>query len=263
MRAVDQRNLFIGPGGRVGKPLKEALELYVGNTKQWRSQSYQDAIKDLPNGLLVLMGIIERLTPQYHLLENATELSSCPFVTLQAPWHYYSLISEFFGAQLQAQGNLDVQTNGELDSIGELQQQWLGDIPIAILVELLLSQENEEFRVRLKELASQLHEAPLTDLRRVTSQVCGGIASLLKNHHTQIQAFQEKYRSRYGDLRVQQYVTSGAVYLPTLAPTLQGPLKPMTGQPEHSEQSEPASSKGEPANSLLGVLGIADKCQII
>jgi len=257
MREVDEKNLLVAPGGHVGQPLREALNQYEAEIKQWRSESYQTTMAELPKGVLLLNGLIERLAPHYHLLENAEELSSCPLIALHAPWHYYSLISKLFAARLQAQGSLDPQAVVALDLIKKTPQKWLGDIPLAHLVELLSNRENEHFRTRLKELVSELRKAPVANLNRILPDISRGIASLLQEHDTDIHAIHEKYKSRYGETHVKGYLTTGATYMPTLAPTIRLPVQPRVGQVQLGEETEPTETPCDPANSLLGVLAPA------
>jgi hypothetical protein len=259
MRAVDQQNLFVAPGGKIGQALDESLDRYVSELKQWRSKSYLKALKGVPKGLLLLNGLLERLVPQYHLFENAIELSSCPLIPLRAQWHYYSMVSTFFAARVQAQNDQGAQAIDTLGPIGEPQQQWLGNIPIPDLIYFLQQRENGAFRTKLRDLVSKLHEAPVADLSRVAFEVKEGIASLLESHNAEIRAIQEKYKPRVGSLRVQQYVTTGAIYLPTLAPALHAPGRSKGNQPAQSRHGEPPAEKGESANSLLGVLAVADE----
>jgi hypothetical protein len=258
MAKVDEQNLFVAPGGHVGQPLHEALDQYEEEIKQWRSESFQVALKEMPKGILLLNGLIERLAPHYHLLENAEELSSCPLIALDAPWHYYSLISKFFAAQLQSKGDLDAQGVAALDLIKEPQQKWLGDIPLSNFVDLLSSRENERFRVRMLELVSELHKAPIAKLNRITPDVCRGIASLLRDHDTDIHAIQEKYKSRYGETGVRAYITAGATYMPTLAPTIRVPDQSSAEHVKPGEDPKPTERQpDDPAKSLLGVLAPA------
>jgi hypothetical protein len=256
MREVDEKNLFVAPGGYVGEPLHDALDRYDEEKRQWRSESYRTTMAGLPKGVLLLNGLIERLVPQYHLLENAAELSSCPLVALHAPWHYYSLVSKFFTARLQSTGNLEPQAIAVLDSIKKSPQQWLGDIPLAHLVDLLSNRENERFRTRLNELVTELRKARVSDLNVIVPEVCGGIASLLKENDTEIKAIQEKYKPRYGEERVAAYLTSGATYMPTLAPSVRI-AESGREQPRPRQDSEPTAMQDQPANSLLGILAVA------
>jgi hypothetical protein len=260
MREVDEKNLFVAPGGHVGQPLREALDQYEAEIKQWRSESYQTTMAELPKGVLLLNGLIERLAPHYHLLENAEELSSCPLIALHAHWHYYSLISKFFAARLQAQGSLDPQAMVvALELLKKTPQKWLGDIPLAHLVDLVSNRENEHFRTRLNELVTELRRAPVANLNRILPDVSRGIASLLQGHDTDIHAIQEKYKSRYGETCVKGYLTTGATFMPTLAPTVRFPIQTGSDQPKPTKYSEMANKQDDPANSLVGVMAVANE----
>jgi hypothetical protein len=201
---------------------------------------------------------MERLAPQYHLLENADGLSSCALVPLRAPWHYYSLISKFFADQLRASGNLDEKALGALDLMNEPKHKWLGNVPVTELVHFLKNRENLGLRASLKEAVSQLRDASLPDLSRIAPQVCRGIALLLQEHDAEILPILEKYKSRYGNV-AQQYVTTGVTFMPTLAPTVRDPRRSVADQPQPGAQPEPPAKQGESANSLLGILAVADK----
>jgi len=248
---VDRQKLFVAPGATVGQPLGEAFEQYVAEIEQWRSQSYRAAMKELPKGLVVLSCLIERLAPQYHLLENAQELSACPLIALPAPWHYYGLVSRFFAADLRANGYLDVEGISTLNSLDEPQHEWLGNVPINDLLELLANRENQEFRSGLNDLVSELRGSAPTALKRVTGEVCRGLMDLLHKHKTEIQTILEKYKKRLGDAHVQQYVTTGASYRLTLSPTLRDFGEAMVGQSGPGAEVGLGAKKDDAANSLL------------
>jgi len=254
MRKVDEQKLFVGPGGYVGQPLREALDLYEAEIKHWRSESYQKTMGELPKGALLLVALVERLAPHYHLLENARELSSCPLIALQAHWHYFSQISRFFATQLQAQGSLDVHAMNAMDLMQKPQQKWLGGIPFAHLADLLSNRENERFRLRLGELVSELRKASVANLNRIVPEVCEGLVSLSKEHDADIQAIQEKYKSRYGDGGVAAYVTGGATYMQMLAPSTRIPDQSKADQLRLDEVPERKEKQNDPANSLLGIM---------
>ncbi len=253
MRKVDEQNLFVAPGGHVGQPLREALDIYEAEVRQRRSESYQKTMAKMPKGVLLLVALIERFAPHYHLIENAQELSSCPLISLQAHWHYFSLISSFFAAQLQTRGILNAQAMNAIDLTQNPQQKWLGDIPFPHLVHLLSDGANEQFRLRLRELTSDLREAPIASLNRIAPEVSVGIASLLKQHDSDIQIIQEKYRSRYGDGGVAAYVTKGASFMEMLAPSIRIPEQPKTERMGQNGDPEQKENQNGPANSLLGL----------
>jgi hypothetical protein len=258
LKGVDERNLFVAPGGKVGQPLLEALEQYASETSQWRSQSYQAVAEGLPKGLLVLNAIIERIGPQYHLLENARELSSCPMIPLNAPWHYYSLISKYFADRLQAKGYLDAHAIDSQSILNEPQKEWLGNIPIRELIEMTSRRENEGFHVHMGELVSELYSAPLTDLGRLVPEICRKIAHLLGENHSEIQIIKEKYKSRYSAQSVDRYVTPGPNFRLTPAPALQLPTRQGGAAVTVEGESKLELDEKKATRSLIGVLSVAD-----
>ena len=256
MREVDEKHLFVAPGGYVGQPLPEALNRYDGEMRHWRSESYQTVVAGLPKGVLLLNGLIERLVPHYHLLENAEEFSSCPLVALQVPSYYYSLISKFFASRLHVQGGLEPQAMTALDSIKDSRSKWLGDIPLAHLVELLSNHQNERFRTRLNELFAELHKARIEDLNVIVPEVCSGITSLFNENDAEIATIQEKYKPRYGEKSVAAYLTASPTYVPTLAPTIGKPALSESEQLSSREGYESLAKQNEPAHSLLAALDV-------
>lgn len=246
MQAVDKQALFVAPGGEVGQPLEEALEQYENDIKRWRSKGHQAMMASLPKGLLLLNGLIERFAPLYHLLENANGLSSCPLIPLRAPWHYYSLISQFLAEQLLLRGDIDAQTTAMLRSMNDPKRRWLGNIPITQLLELRLNKANEQFRMNLQQSVSKLHQASLKDLKGVVASVCREIVSLFAAHDEKILEIQEAYKSRYKDFTVKDCVTPAAAVLPALAPVV--------GLSDRWTSDE--KQRDEPGRSLLGILAV-------
>ena len=256
MRGVDEQKLFVAPGGYVGQPLGEALDQYVEEIKRWRSKASQEMLLALPKGGLLLNGLMERLAPHYHLLENAAELSASPLFALEASWHYYTVLSKFFAARLRAQGAIGAEAVGASELVGEREHRWLGNVPVNHLIHLLSRRENEGFRVELNALVSELRDATVAGLDSVVTTVCRGVASLLNAHDLGVQAIQKKYEARYGGKTVASYVTAGAAYLPALAPIPR--IQCQSGT--HSDpQSEMPRGDHESANSLLGALGVAPR----
>ncbi len=68
---VDRNHLFVAPGGPVDEPLADALQRYQVEMETWRSKEWLDIFTRIPEHQRVFNGICERLSPQYHLLENA------------------------------------------------------------------------------------------------------------------------------------------------------------------------------------------------
>lgn len=245
MRAVDENQLFVAPGGVVGQPLRKALEQYNEEIKHWRSESYQAAMAKVPKGLVLMNGLAERFAPHYHLLENAEGLSACPLLSLRAPWHYHSLISRFFEQRAVTEGELDQQATAALHTVSELKRRWLGNIPVLDLIQLRLDGENADFRTRLWLNVSELHEASSGALNRITRKFSDEIASLLAEHDAEIGAILRAYKSKNQDADVDSYVTPAASVLVTVSPDVR------FGDPLSSGRK-----RIEPARSLVAFLAL-------
>jgi hypothetical protein len=257
LAAVDRYRLFIAPGAEIGQPLQEGLESYLEAIREWRSDEHISELSNLPRGMLLLNALMERITPQYHLLENAEELSSCPMVCLPAHWHYYSLACKFFEQRLKAQGVLDEATINTVRGINQPELKWLGNIPVEGLVDLRRNNENETFRKALKDRISELHGAALSDLNRITSEVCRSIASLLNAHNGRIGEIEKKYQSKYRNIAIGSWATLAATLVPALAP-IAGITAPLAlgGTYLNAKLSE-RKERAKAARSLMGILAAA------
>jgi len=244
LQAVDKHQLFVAPGGGVGEPLTAALTRYEEEMKQWRSDRYLASMAHLPKGMLLLLGLIERIAPYYHLLENAEELGSSPLLALPAHWHYYSLISRVFAEECVAHGDLEAETLAAWAAINEPKRQWLGNIAIPGLVELRRNNENHELRTRMARNASDLHEAAVKDLNRIALSVGRDIASAFTEHDAELQTLHDRYAATYKELAGGEHLTPAGNVLATFAPVTRPP-----GPSVSTSQTEPS----EPSRSLIGV----------
>jgi hypothetical protein len=73
IQAVERHALFEPPGADIGEPVGQALQRYEHYVKTWRTPEFLQTYERAPVGSKVLNGIIERLSPQFHLFENAEE----------------------------------------------------------------------------------------------------------------------------------------------------------------------------------------------
>ena len=108
--AVDRDHLFVAPGAPVDEPLREVLARYEKEMATWRSREWLDGYNQLPIHRRVLYGVSERLSPLYHLLENAEELRGHPLICLEQHAHYFRLVSHASSARLEKLGVLDPRT---------------------------------------------------------------------------------------------------------------------------------------------------------
>ena len=73
IQAVERHSLFVPPSGDIGEPVEQALQRYEHYVKTQRTPEYIQMYEHAPVGSKVFTGILERLTPQFHLFENAAD----------------------------------------------------------------------------------------------------------------------------------------------------------------------------------------------
>src|SRR3954465_15546683 len=81
----------------------------------------------------VLNGIFERLSPQFHLFENAEELTAHPLLSIEQQAHYFKLVSEVNAGRLSKLGLLDDATRRLLAALSSERLQWVSKISISPL----------------------------------------------------------------------------------------------------------------------------------
>ena len=259
LRKLDENRLLIPPEGSGKESISEAIEKYKENMRIWRSDDFVSKAERMPKGLFAMYGLMERLGPQYHLLENSEELSAQPMLCLQAHWHYYTLCANMFDGRLVKNNVIQQTTLNVLRSLNAPRFEWLGNVPIDALAELRRNNENEKFRRTLDEHTRNLHEASIDDLDRTAAEVGRGIASLLTEHQNHIREIQEKYQLLHKQTLVASWVTLAALMIPSLAPliTTAAPLA-VAGKYAWNKTNE-IHEKRKAARSLMGVLAAATR----
>src|SRR5712692_1953651 len=149
LRIVENQRLFIGPGCAPGQPLADQLKAYREIIADWRSAEHQSQIAAYSDSQLVFQGIVERLIPQFHLLENSDELNANPMLCIPGQWHYYTTCTTAFEERLRKQGLHEEKTISAARAINQPNLSWLGNNPMRELVRLRKGNENESFRKRL------------------------------------------------------------------------------------------------------------------
>ena len=109
---LDRNCLFVAPGGAVNESLEEALRRYEREMTTWRSREWLDAYGRLPVHRRLLNGVLERVGPVYHLLENAQEFEGHPLMCLEQHAHYFRLVSHTSSARLSETRNARSTNHG-------------------------------------------------------------------------------------------------------------------------------------------------------
>ncbi len=219
-KIVDQKRLFIAPGGDVNEPLEEALLRYDKEMATWRSKDWLDSYNQRPVHRRVINGMFERVAPVYHLLENAQEFTGHPLMCLEQHAHYFRLVSQVGSARLERLGALDHKTGALVNALGSRRLQWLGGLSADILVKLRMENENELFRRRLSNSINRLHESNLGNVDQIAAEVCHEIEAAIAEHDRNRRDIQEKYKRIHGQTAVLFIATVGAALIPALAPLL-------------------------------------------
>jgi len=193
--AVLRERLFIPPGESPDSRFtaEEARKLYLDSLKGVRDGTLFQKMSEIPTGVLILNGIVERLRPQFHILENSTELSAQPLLSQPAHWHYFERCST---AEARELVNQRVLSDAAFDTLRALQDDsltWLANVPIDGLAELRRNREHAQLRERLKKCTAQLVAAESSDLESVTKEVRHELSVLIQEQQAAITAIERKY----------------------------------------------------------------------
>jgi len=257
--AVDQKHLLVAPGGSCDEPLEQALDRYAEHVRIWRSQEWLESYNSLPVHRRVINGIMERMAPLYHLLDNVQELDAHPLLCLEQHAHYFRLLSKTSSVRLESIGALDPRTTALVNGLGSQRLSWLGDIPCEVLAKLRLNNENAKFRERLSQAVGKLHETALNDVDRVAAEVCREIDSAILEYEHDLRLIQERYDHIHGQTAFLGLASIGAALIPALAPFL-GSVAPVALAAKYGfDKINELAEKRALGQSLMGVLATADK----
>jgi len=257
LSAVASKKLFVAPNGPLDEPLDAAIERYRKEVRIWRTGGHLDLLEHLTDSQLVCNAILERLEPQYHLIENATELRAQPLLSIEQQAYYFKLCASATEDFLEDHEVISPATRATIEALSQQQFEWLSNAGVDALVEMRLNNENARFRDQLSKATSELNEASLSDLNRVSSEVARGIGGLLNEHRQSARKLEEKYKPKYGSLAAAGWVSCGALLLPHLSPLIASiPGITLAGKYVQTKV-EQRREKRELASSLLGILATA------
>ena len=257
LAAVEAKSLFVPPGGQPGESLEHALTRYRQELSTWRSAEWLDPFSRLPPAKAVLNGIMERLSPQYHLLENADELGSHPLLCVEQQAYYYGLVAETASQRLVHLQLLDKGTRTLLEALSSQRLKWLSNVPMEALVDLRSRNENSVFRQRLSSCINKLHESTLEEIDKVVNEVCHDISVIIAEHDMQLADIQSRYKRVYGQTAVAAWAAFTALIIPTLAPFI-GTTAPFALATKYAwDKIGELSEKRKLSKSLTGVLARA------
>lgn len=220
---VMDAQLFIPPGAGPGeyRNPEMAVKKYIDEIRKTRAPEVVSELEKLPLGGVLLNGVLERFSPQYHLLENASELTAQPMLTQKIHWYYFEKAASATATDFFRKDILSEESHRLLHALQHKRLTWLADIPMPALAELLENQENLEFRRELDQHTRILSFAGQADIDRTVKEVCHAIDSMVQKHHVVLQGIEEKYGQKYGKTWLTggagMAVGVGAMFMPMLA----------------------------------------------
>lgn len=269
--ALLANGLFIPPGGQPDQRfgVAEAVKAYIAALEGKRSEKMLNRMKTLPTGVLLLNGVLERIRPHYHLLENATELGAQPLLSQPAHWHYFEKCAHANAEGLLRKNVLSEQAFQTLRAVQDDSLSWLATIPIQMLAELIANNEHRWFREELNKYTAQLASSGAIDTNAMVHEVTFGLASLAQRQQKAMSDIERKYAPK----KMAAYFGGGsglvmaatAAMLPSLSPLLGIAIPAVAaaaavaggvigfGKEKLAEQVE----KRQAECSMLGILAIA------
>ena len=257
IRAVERHALFVPPEAAIGEPVPEALRRYNQYVQTWRTSDYVKVYERAPVGAKVLSGIYERLSPQFHLFENAEELSAHPLLSVEQQGHYFKLVSEVNTDRLSRLGLLDDPTRRQLAALSSERLAWLNNIPVGMLAKLREDSEHEVFRKMLATAISNLHNSALENIDKVAAEICREIDSGIARYNRSVREIDEKFMASTVQTAVGAVGGGLSLLVPALAPLL-GPIVPLAALTKfgYDALTRQVDIKKQ-SRSLMGVLSFA------
>lgn len=270
-QAILASGLFIPSGGQPNQQLSldEAVKAYVGGLEGIRSEKILTQMKALPTGVLLLNGVLERLRPHYHLLENAREFDAQPLLSQHVHWHYFEKCAQANAQDLRRKNVLTEQAFQTLRAVQDDSLSWLATIPVQTLTELITNNEHRWLREELNKLTGQLSGEGAIDVNDMIREVNHGLASLVQRQLKTMNDIERKYvpkkMAAYFSGSAGLAVAATASFLPSLSPLLGVALPTVAavaaigggalgfGREKIGEQVE----KRQAERSMLGVLATA------
>ncbi|MDP1652450.1 MAG: hypothetical protein Q8L56_06980 [Rhodocyclaceae bacterium] len=226
VQAILSNRLFVPPGLEPIQAMDrdQAIRAYFDGICGIRSADAVSQMERLPPGILMLNGVMERLVPQYHLLENANELGAQPLLSQAVHWHYFEKCAQATAQELHRKTVLSDQAFQTLLALQDDSLSWLANIPVHQLAELIGNNEHRWFREELNKYTSLLANTNVADPSEMVREVNHGLTSLVQGQRKAMGEIERKYAPNKAGVFVggaAGLAVAGTVWmLPSLTPYL-------------------------------------------
>ena len=263
-----RERLFVPPGVAPSAILtpQAAADRYLSELEGVRDADMLRKMRALKPGPLALLCAMDRLHPQYHLIENSGEMNAQPMLTQPVHWHFFEKCAQASALGMRRADVLSAQAFNTVRALQNDGLRWLSNIPVPMLAELLKNQENAAFREELAKHTATLTAAGVNDMERVVPAVMHGIASMVQKHQKTIAEIEARYAPKYAGTGIVGAFTSALGFAAQFVPAvgILGPAAPAVtalgaGTFYLKEKLVELSEKKKARRSLLGVLATADR----
>jgi L-lactate utilization protein LutC len=176
-----------------------------------------------------------------------------------ANWHYFQLLHDATKPQTEASA---ARSTRAAAGLSDPAHRWLGNVPVADLVELRKRLENERFRERLSKYMSQVANADSSSMAQAATEVERGLAALVAEHQNDLRRIAEEYAQKHVGTAVSSwftFVASFSILFPaTAAAGLVPPSAAMALAAKYvSDKGAERTKRAQLGSSLLGCLAAA------
>lgn len=256
LEKIRTHQLFIAPGRKPGEDIKTSMNSYRAEMLETRSAEWCKDYLEKPDNFLIINAIFERVSPQYHLLENANELRSSPLLCIDSQAHYYKLVTSMNNSFISNWNNQDSQTEGIVKALTNPRMSFLSNIPYDQMISIRQSNENIQFRRELRGLVNSLSSTNVEDVDLVASEVCFHIELLISKHRKELENIKSKYQAAYKHNALIGSASLVVAMTPVLAPLAGLGLVATGGSYIKSKLAE-RDELNRASRSLMGIISLA------
>lgn len=197
LKGIEDNKLFISWGRSINENLNEAIANQRKEYRKWRTKEYVDKIEKISDAELVLISIVERLIPQFHILDNAETFNAFPLMSLKQHWHYYSKTYHLQERRFKDKGILSNKTIQIIKALTDTKSAWLSRVPIDDLVRLRSEMANVDFRKKLNDILIEFETANSENVDSTLASIGLALQKLLEDHNKEVSKIDQEYNKRF------------------------------------------------------------------
>jgi hypothetical protein len=186
------------------RPLEEQIENYM--------RGYVRRFHNTGAGEAVLLSAVGRMTQATDLLRRSTRLGGTPIIDAPTSWRYFAWRLDHDAQTLPSKDGrrLHLHMNKALQSAASGEMQWLGQVPVAALIEMRKNDVLPELRQMLSQGVEQLADLRPDNFYRTGDQVVENIQNAFDEHRKAIASLTGK-KWRFAGIELASCVVKGVV----------------------------------------------------